>query len=145
MMFSKFWDQQLCKQTVRSHNCTNNYCGYTCCTIVVATVIFATTFCDMYYEEETPELTKQNMLMHDIGDTLQQVATEHNRQSSFFLVAEKWALRTRQYQNNPEEDRLEEYVKLAWKWVTMKENIPKRLFPDTNRITELTIGHFEKR
>ena len=115
-----------------------------------AFVHFAATLIEKYYEEvgmedaSIPEMSDEETFIEMITDTLSPAVGE--RQNNAFLVAGKWALRARQLQNRPEDERLQHFISTAWEWVRMNKHLPKNMGVDPKmEILKHIIGHMEKR
>ena len=101
-----------------------------------AQVVFAATFCDEVYGGGDQLKSMVPRMRVDLGNL-------STNPYAYYAVAGKWALKAREYIDDPHKEGLDGYMKAAWKWVQTEENVPKWINPD--KIVELAIGYFEKR
>ena len=101
-----------------------------------AQVVFAATFCDEVYDGGD----RMKSLVPRMKDDLGSLSTNPY---DYYAVAGKWALKAREYIEDPHKEGIDEHMKAAWKWVQTEQNVPKWINPD--KIVELAISYFEER
>ena len=116
-----------------------------CCAVPF---IFAATFCEPFlqtsvHEDLSDARCKEEEIKKNIIENLDQIC--HNRSYTFYMVADKWALKARQSMSHPLADSIN--MDAAWKWMQQMGDYPdqKQTPPNAEKIVEHTISAYEAR
>lgn len=114
--------------------------------------IFAATFCETFLQTSVEDISdarrKEEEIKKNIIRDLARIC--HNCQYSFYMVADKWALKARQSMSHPlacNVDSITNNMDAAWKWVQQMGDYPdqKQTPPSAEKIVEHTISTYEAR